>query len=437
MNEIKRSRRTLWSHGRKGESDWMRVLVDTKDDRVVVKYKDVHGITRRTQFANDKRGRDDAVVWAKAYRDEIKRLGGPRTATTHAQLWQAYIDSPAWRDLRDTSKPSYTDRWRRWVNRRGATTRPDDTTLHHVDGFIMASIGAGIAVNQIRNVLSVARLVYNWGQSRKLITENVLAGYRWKRPKDTVVAEPAEYTEQEFGALLAATPAQHRRSWRAHVALMIGGHHGGRARAVLNLTWDDIVNGELVWPAEFQKNGKAHTQPLTWDMVAALETARYWRRVFLYRGPWVLFGGTTASRGEVRELDEWMKDPAHKRVGRGKKPPRAIADRPYSYQGLYSMLRQAENDAGIVHRPYRAFHGMRKLAAGNVAERTGDARLALEWINDDIRMADRYLKKRDGRMERAAAAAGTQEHTKQTVPEVSAANPTENPSAVTPSKPST
>jgi hypothetical protein len=30
---------------------------------------------------------------------------------------------------------------------------------------------------------------------------------------------------------------------------------------------------------------------MTWDAVAALETARYWRDALGYEGPWVLFAG--------------------------------------------------------------------------------------------------------------------------------------------------
>jgi integrase len=188
---------------------------------------------------------------------------------------------------------------------------------------------------------------------------------------------------------------------------MIGGHHGGRANAVLNLTWAVLEDDEIVWPAQFQKNGKALRQPLTWDLIAALETARYWRRKALYKGPWILFGGTFATRGETRELDEWMKDPAHKRVGTGKGKPREVKDKPYSYSGLVDMLHKAEAAAGVEHKKFRAFHGTRKHSAGNIAEVTGDTRLALEWIGDDIRQAPRYLKRRENRLARAADAIET------------------------------
>jgi hypothetical protein len=404
---MRSARRTLWQHGRKGQPDWMRVLVDDKQDRVEVLYKDGQGARRKEIFANDRTGRTDAITWAEEFRDERKRLGSARVDTTHAELWKAYTESPAWADLRDTSTPSYVDRWRRWVHFRGATTRPDETTLHHIDRFITAGREQGYAINQIRQALNVARVVYNWGQSRKLITENVFGGWRWKTPKDAAALEPEEYTEAEYALILAQLSPQSSRTWRANVALMITGHHGQRANAVLNLTWSAIVESDVVWPGQFQKNGKDLVQPLTWDLVAALETARYWRRRLLYKGAWVIPGGTFATRGETRELDDWMKKPQHKRVGSGKGKARAVADRPYSYSGLHAMVVRAELAAEVTHKERRALHGIRKMNAGNVADRTGDSRLAMEWIGDDIRQAPKYLKRRGGRLDRAAEAAGS------------------------------
>jgi hypothetical protein len=403
----KAQRKTLWSHGRKGEADWMRVLVDAKEDRVEVHYKDGRARRRKEIFGNDRKGRADAIAWAEAYRDERKRLGAARADTTHLELWKAYTESPAWHDLRDKTKINYTERWNRWTRFRGNGTRVDDTTLHHIDRFLTAAREQKYAINQIRQVLNVARVVFNWGQTRKLVAENVFGGWRWKTPKDAVVLEPEEYTEEEFGQILAQLSPQDSRRWRAWVCLMIAGHHGGRANAVLNMVAEPVVDGDLVWPAGFQKNGKELVQPLTWDLVAALETARYWRRKLGYRGQWLIAGGTYKTRGETRELDEWMKDPAHKRVGTGAGTPRVVADKPFSYSGLYSMLIKAEQRAGVTHKNRRAFHGVRKMNAGNIADKTGDARLAMEWIGDDIRQAPNYLKRRADRLDRAAEAAGT------------------------------
>lgn len=420
MSTPRTPRRTLWQHGRRGDADWMRVLVDEKQDRVEVLYKDGRGVRRKEMFGNDRRGKADAIAWAETYRDERKRLGAARLETTHAQLWAKYTASPAWADLRARSKPSYLHRWQRWVTFRGASTRPDDTTLHHIDQYIMRAREQGVAINQIRQVLNVARVVYNWGQSRKLITENVFSGYRWKTPKDAIMESPGEYSEEEFNAILAELSPQDSRRWRANVMLLLAGYHGQRGNALTHLRAEDVHDGSIVWPAKYQKNGKPLEQPLTWDGYAAILTARYWRERLGYTGPWLLPGGSQAKRGVVRELREWEKDPKHKRVGTGKGAARRVADEPYAYSSGHAQLIAAEIRAGVEHQPRRAFHGFRKMAAGNVADVTGDTRLALQWIGDDIRQAPAYLKKRAEHMDRAAAAVQrTPKGTRTSVPEVS------------------
>ncbi len=51
---------------------------------------------------------------------------------------------------------------------------------------------------------------------------------------------------------------------------------------------------------------------------------------------------------------------------------------------------------------------MRKMSAGNVADVTGDARLAMEWVGDrSPKMMNAYLLRRDSRLEKAAVATGT------------------------------
>lgn len=71
-------------------------------------------------------------------------------------------------------------------------------------------------------------------------------------------------------------------------------------------------------------------------------------------------------------------------------------------------LLKAEARAGVEHKERRAMHGLRKLAAGNVADETGDMRLGMEWIGDrDMKQAPAYLKRRSERMDRAAKAASS------------------------------
>jgi integrase len=410
----KKVRKTLWSIGRKGSLDWMRVIHDVTQDRAEVAYKDRNGKRRKKLFPGDKKGRDHAVEWAQGFHNERTRIGAARTETTHGQLWAAFIDSPAWGNLRETSHASYVDRWMKWENFRGASTKPADTTLHSIDQFITRARET-MAINQVRNVLNVARLVYNWGYTRKLITENPFVGYRWKQPKDAKVEEPEEYSPAEYTKLLAELDPRDGRRWRAHVALMIAGHHGARANAILSLRWEyegvPLIQGsEVVWPPAFQKNGKELRQPLTWDLVATLETARYWRRSLGYDGPWVLFagGGNKKLGAAVTQRQNRRRRAEGKQVitvVRKERTPEQ--DTHYTYGGLWESVRAAEDRAGVPHKAYRLLHGARKMTAGNIADATGDMRLAMEFIGDDVRQAPAYLKRRENRLERAADAIQT------------------------------
>ena len=89
-------------------------------------------------------------------------------------------------------------------------------------------------------------------------------------------------------------------------------------------------------------------------------------------------------------------------------------------KGAFAHARSATGERGraardrgcstrvVTHFEYRALRGLRKMASGNVWDATDDARLAMAWIGDvDPKMAQRYLRRRDERMERAAQAAGT------------------------------
>lgn len=427
MTKPRDVRPTLWSHGRKGDEDWMRVLADPKQDRVEVKYKDGRGTPRREYFPNDRKGRAAAIAWAEAFLAQRKLLGGRAKDTTHAALWKAYVNSPAWQALKETTKPSYIERWKHWERFRGAASKVDSTTLHHIDRYTTNAIEAGKAVNQVRNVLNVARVVYNWGMTRKLISENAFAGFRWKAPADYEESSPEEYSEAEFDALLGELGPADGRTWRAHVMLMLAGYHGQRGNALTHLAWPDVplpagvdlsvvsllqFADRIVWPRAFQKNKKELVQPLTWEGLAALMTAAYWREAVGYEGRWVLFAGggnkklgaavTQSARRRRRKTGTQVITPVRK----ARTPAQ---DTPYTYQAGWRQLVLAEPRAGVEHKERRAFHGFRKMSAGNVADRTGDTRLALEWIGDDIRQAPKYLKRRSERLDRAAAAAGGQQ----------------------------
>lgn len=395
-------RKTLVQLGAKGAPDRVRVLEDVTADEVVVQYKDGRGVSRKRIFPRSRQGKKDASEWGKAYHAERSRGHRARPETTHAQLWKAYTESPAYQSRRMRTKGNYTERWRKWMHFRGERTMVDETGLIHVDQYYAAAKAGGMAPNQIRGIINVARIVYNWGQSRKLVSNNELALYRWHTAEGEEPSEPAEYTEEEFLAILEELSPQSHRDWRAHVALMLAGHQGQRANTVLHLRWQDVNpagDDQFLWPSEYQKNRLDFAQPMTWDAVAALETAKYWRARCNYEGPWVLFAG-----GGNKPIGSKV----HGNARHGRKLRTEAQDTAYTYQAAWIKLVAAEQRAGVEHKPRRAFHGFRKMVAGNVTDRTGDDRLGMQYIGDrDMKQAKKYLKRRNSRMERAALSVET------------------------------
>jgi integrase len=394
-------RAVLYSGGSRG--DRVKAVLDTQRKRAEVLYRDSRGQSHKKVFADDREGRRAAIRWAEAYHNERMRIEESKRkkpdeplATSHQQLWDAYASAPAFTDLRATSKIAYRGRFQKWLVFRKPESPVDQTTLFHVDQFITAARAADMAINQIRQVLNVVRLVYNWGQQRKLVGTNEMALHRWKRPKDAKVNEPAEYAEAEFTALLRVLNPQTARSWRPWVALMLAGHHGQRANAVLHLRWEDVdfEEGAIVWPADFQKNGEPLVHPMTWEAIAAFRTAREWVTIPTGR-EWTKMNHAQRVRAEQLSRSPWVL-PSHGKNRQGR-------NEPWSYQALWLALSKAELAAKVEHLPYRAVHGFRKMVAGDVADRTGDDRLGMEWIGDrDMKQQRAYLKRRKERLDRAA-----------------------------------
>ena len=402
-------RKTLALYGRRG--DQVRVAEDKTADAVVVYYRDVAGLPHKRTFTRTPEGRAEAKAWAAAYLParaaEAKRRAEPqpqaKPRTTHAELWAAYSSSPDFAGLREKTRENYGPRWRSWEHFRGSDTPVDDTTLHHVDQLRTELKAAKRATNQVRQILGVARIVMAWGQSRKLVTTNELALFKWKTPKGEEALEPAEYTEVEYLKILAQLPAQDGGRWRPHVAWMLAGHHGQRIESIRLLTVDDaraaLETGVLVWRADIMKQGKEHRQPLTPEGRAAFRTALDWRQRLGYPGPWLLFAG-----GGNKRLGAATTRPAgraHRGSPRRERPPEQ--DVPVTYQGLWLALTKAEDRAGVDHLERRAFHGGRKMNGGLIWDATGDAELAMAWIGDTSpAMRKKYLKRSDERLARAA-----------------------------------
>lgn len=396
------ARKTLLSLGSKGDPDRVRVLEDATRARVVVQFRDSRSLPRKKFFPADRQGKKDAVEWARAFYEERRARTYTKVETTHAELWKAYSESPAFAEaLREKTQIAYEQRFKRWMNYRGAHTKVDDTTLLHVDRFYTEAKKLGTALNQIRQVINVARVVYNWGQGRKLVRNNELALYRWKTPKDAPKIEPAEYSTAEYELLLPQFDPRRGDQWRAWVALMLLGHHGMRINAVRNLRWQDVdyERGLIVWPAKYQKQGVDVAQPITWATHSALLVARMWADKELQQ----------RAAAQVRGADgKWAHD-ASQDLPPIETPFVLFAQRKpttaYSYSSFHYSLKRAEDAAGVKHQPYRAAHGFRKMVVGNVIEATGDRMLGLEYVGDtDVKMLKHYDKRTDERIARASAA---------------------------------
>ena len=391
-------RKTLAKYGRRG--DQVRVKVDARRNRIEVYYRDLELIEHRKIFTNDKEGKAEALAWAETYHSERARLANEaknpekREPITVRQLWDAFTASPAYtKDIRRATQINYVGRWKKWESFIKPDAIANDTTLHDVDRF-RAQCDGLIAINSVRQILNVVRTIYNWGQSRKLITNNELALFKWKTPKDAEILEPGEYSSEEYEALLRTfKPMQlmdgslfAAKHWRPWVALMILGHHGMRFRAVRHLRETDLNwdAGIVVWPGEFQKQGKDVEQPITHALYSALIVARYWRdRYDVGDSPWILF--------------------AEKKK-----------DQPYSYSSFQYQLVEAEKIAkvpdgkgghttGIAHQAYRAAHGFRRMVVGNLLTATGDLMTAMNYVGDrDVKQAKSYDRRMQDRIDKAS-----------------------------------
>jgi integrase len=421
-------RKTLARFGRRG--DQVRVCVDNRRNRIEVYYKDLDGVEHKRVHANTKEGKAEAITWAETYLTERTRIANERQSPekrapiTIRELWDKYRESPAYtKDLREATRINYRDRWKKWEAFMKPEAIADGTTLDDVDRFRIACEAAGIVLNSVRGILNVVRTVYNWGQTRKLISTNELALHRWKQPKDAPgPLEPGEYSTEEYEALLRTfKPTQlmdgslfASRNWRPWVALMILGHHGMRFRAVRHIRWTDLdwETGVITWPGEFQKQGKPVEQPITWALLSALIVARFWAERHL----------VIRKRRRLRNFDP---------VGRGRfiRDPELVDERidspwilfamtkkmdPFSYSSFQYQLVQAEKNAivpdgeggtktGIPHEKWKGAHAFRRMVVGNLLVATGDLMTAMNYVGDrDIKQSKSYDRRMQDRIDKAS-----------------------------------
>lgn len=346
---------------------------------------------KRRTFAVRRHGTQTAARRsARVYAEELvaarARVVVDRPATLD-QLWARYEDAMGggWRAA---TRTNLVGKWRLFTAWAKPGTDPELITSDDLDRLHKAlrRRERPMATTQVRAIFALIRSVYRMAGIRRWCQNIDAATYTPRISRDEALASrvmPAEYTPEEWRAILGALNPRTPEHWRCWVQLAVEGLQGHRFRAVQHLRWQDVdlAAGVIRWPAEYQKQGVAITQPLLPQTRAVLEVAAAWRAADGYDGPWILY--------RRRQRTE-------------------STDRPVPYQTIHYPLQQAEKRAGVPHRPYRATHGARKMSGENVYGLTGDLLTAAEWLGDrDIKQMRSYLQRGAERMANAAAALGS------------------------------
>lgn len=279
-------------------------------------------------------------------------------------------------------------RWRVVENVLGAKTPIEHVSPETLDEFrsilrkAVSKTKKPLVPNQIAAHIGQIKRVFRFAAERGYLTPNPIGDYANRLSKDERREEVAEYTPAEFGLILGALDYRDVRRWRPWVAIVLGGMLGARQRALMSLTQDDLdLTARVVhWPRATDKLGRARTQPLPREAVFALRVANVWRRRMGYTGRWV-FPPVQGRRG----------------------------DQPWTYQALQKALHDAETRAGMDPKPFRAMHGLRRMAAKNALTLTGNLKEAGDWIGDtDVRtLARSYLRQRNDEQRPLANQMGT------------------------------
>jgi integrase len=336
---------------------WVLAVLWRGTDRK--RHQQLYGLEQRLEAEQFAEGVNEELS-RPAVKAEPKRL-------TVGELWDLYA-ADVFKGLRPKSKVLYKYYWGRFAAFAGPHTLAEDLTVQTMIELREALEEDGAEVNTIRKVVSHARMVFAWAETHELIPKNRVGKYVYRVAKEDRPESPAEFRMPEFLALLAQFDPRKRSQWRPFVALSLCGFQGARQHAVLHLRWEDIdlEAGTITWKAEWDKVGRTWSQPLRQPAREALAYADK------FRDPsgWVFWGYTRTGEPTT-----------------------------YTIQSLWSALRAGENRGGMVHQTRRAGHGLRRLLAGEVAQLTGDSKLAMDAIGDrDIRQADRYLKVRNDRL---------------------------------------
>jgi integrase len=360
-------RKTIASYGPYGR----RVRVFLEGERVVALWY-VDGKDRQESWPHTRDGITAAKAWAKGFANRRDGVTSAHRPTTR-ELWDRYWAAEA-NHLRPRSQLRYRERWSWWERFVGRESIAEDVSIETAALFRRELERLGNATYQIRMILQVVRIAYNWGQRARAIRENPLTAYRFKVARDQPAQhEPAEYRREDFDRMVGALRAQWGTEWRASTALLVIGNQGTRQNAALHLQWADVdfLHGTLTWQGAYDKLGRTWHQPMRLETYAALLTARWWRARLGYAGPWVF-------------------------------PPARIRNPgPYTAQSLWHQQQRAERLAGVTHLELRAAHGLRRMVVNDILAATGgDLEAAAQFIGDrDLRVVrGGYRRTRDDAM---------------------------------------
>lgn len=381
------TRVSLESFGRYGTK--VNVFSTTLEGESVCRVEWREAGWRRTQtFRGPKRDREaQAKAFAAGTADRLK--GGPLEAPkrhTVGELWSLYLtaQTPDWRPK---TLVIAKQRWRVFTDHVSPQTFADLVKPETLDTWRKALLETPtgktkqpMARNQVAHHIQLVKAVWRFARHRKLLLENVLADYAVKKGRDYQALEVPEYTPAEWGKILEQFDYRNAKQWRPWAAIALDGMLAPRSNALLKLEWSDVNMGTRVvtWRGGNDKVGKTRKQPLPRDAALVFRVCKVWARREGYTGPFVFFGAQARTKGT-----HWR------------------------YSALNKQLHDACDAAGVARVKYRAMHGLRRMAGGNVLEATGDITKVGDWLGDsDLRVLRKsYIRERDGQM--ASIAAGT------------------------------
>ncbi len=380
-----------------------------------------------------------AIAFGEGVADRLGRGTEAKPAlaepVTLRQMWDRY-KLAEFASLRPRTQTNYEARWTKFEIWKGARTVAASITRDTLDEFRAELRKQGHVVNQVARHIDAVKRVFRWAVERDLIPPTKVTSYRFKRLRDDKSMVIPEYSLDEARRLLGYFDPRDARRWRPYVLAHIAGLAGPRSNAALQLRWDDIDLGSIVftrpvvnppggkrpkgkrvkaprgqllaafeggtihWRPEHDKLGKDRVQPVAPAVVEALWVAYGWRLAYGYTGPFVLFrpGAGLRDRGST-----WRGKPALTR--RAKQRSERKTDQPWTYSAANSALRGAEVATKVEHIRYRAYHAFRRFVVNQILEATGgNLVLAGQYIgDDDLRTLQRsYVRPRPEQLRSAA-----------------------------------